>query len=385
MQDDTLFGLETDAARAGGGGGSTTPCSATRSRTRLSPRIHARFADQIGIALRYDAIDADASSASPPRSPRFARARRPRRQRHAAAEGGRGHAVHATRAGAHARRRGQHADASRGDGWHGDNTDGAGWCATSPSATGSTCADAARCCSAPAARRTASRRRCSTPASPNCSSSTAPRSAPTRSPIASASRRACTSRYWEDLGSRGRVRPDRQRDLRRARRRRLRPARLAARHAHPRATTSTTATPRFRSWPGRAAAAPRRRSTASACWSSRRRRRSSSGTGGDPTPIRCTRRSAPARPRCTPRTDAGADARSCRCLPHRLRRLLHRAVDLVADPRHAARQARRHALRAVAWPTIAARSSGAPERPAVCVALRPQRVDVRATPSRVER
>jgi shikimate dehydrogenase len=86
-----------------------------------------------------------------------------------------------------------------GDTWHGDNTDGAGLVrdlTDRPRAR--TCARAARCCSARAARRAASHRRCWMRASASLTSSTARRSAPMRWPMPGRTGRV-HPRYLNDL------------------------------------------------------------------------------------------------------------------------------------------------------------------------------------------
>ena len=156
----------------------------------LSPRIHAAFGKQTGIAIDYAR---DRRRARPISSHALA---------DFAATGGVGANVtlplkqaafalcddlteRARRAGA------VNTLVRNGDGWHGDNTDGAGLVRDLTDRQALDLRGRRTCCSAPAAPRAASRRRCSMPASANCSSSIARRSAPTRWPMRSANRAAC--------------------------------------------------------------------------------------------------------------------------------------------------------------------------------------------------
>src|SRR6185437_2800055 len=99
------------------------------------------------------------------------------------------------------------------------------------------------------------------------------------------------------------------------------------------ATTSPTARRQPVSWTGPPRPARAVPSMASACWWKPRPTPSRCGTVGAPTPNRST-------------GGCGGRPRERHGLPDRLRCLLHRAVDLLADPGHAPGQAGRGALRA---------------------------------------
>ena len=124
MQDDTLFGLETDARLAQGVAVQRFAVFGQPIAHSQSPAIHLRFAGQFGIPLRYDAIEA------PPE--RFAESLAT-----FVAHGGRGAnvtlplkelaATLCAELGPAARVAGAvNTLTRRGDGWRGDNTDGDG-------------------------------------------------------------------------------------------------------------------------------------------------------------------------------------------------------------------------------------------------------------------
>jgi len=124
MQDDTLFGLETDARLGSEGAAGRYAVFGQPIAHSQSPAIHLRFAGQFGIPLRYDAIEAGAEQ-FPDRLAAFA------------AQGGRGANVTlplkqlavslCDELGEAARLAGAVNTLSRrGDGWRGDNTDGEG-------------------------------------------------------------------------------------------------------------------------------------------------------------------------------------------------------------------------------------------------------------------
>ena len=197
-----------------------------------------------------------------------------------------------------ARRRGQHADPSRRCTGTATTPTAPAWCATSPVAIGSTCANAARCCSAPAAARAASRRRCSMPASATCTSSTAipERADALADALGEPGPRAFA--LCRRPASHGRVRPDRQCDVGRARGALPVLADVAGRPAYHRRRPELRRGGDRRSCRGRVPAACRERSTAWACWSSRPPKVSSSGTACVRKPMRSTTqlRAADARP-----------------------------------------------------------------------------------------
>src|SRR5688500_11945096 len=124
MQDDTLFGLETDARLASGATVQRYAVFGQPIAHSQSPAIHLRFAGQFGIPLRYDAIES-APQRFPDSLATFA------------AHGGRGAnvtlplkelaATLCSELGAAARVAGAVNTLSRlGNGWRGDNTDGDG-------------------------------------------------------------------------------------------------------------------------------------------------------------------------------------------------------------------------------------------------------------------
>lgn len=124
QEDETLFGLETDARIAQGAAVARYAVFGHPIAHSQSPAIHLRFAAQVGVALRYDAIDATPE--------RFAES-----LAHFAAHGGRGAnvtlplkelaATLCSELGTAARIAGAvNTLTRRGDGWRGDNTDGDG-------------------------------------------------------------------------------------------------------------------------------------------------------------------------------------------------------------------------------------------------------------------
>lgn len=124
MQDDTLFGLETDARLAAGAAVQRFAVFGQPIAHSQSPAIHLRFAGQFGIPLRYDAIEA-APQRFPDSLATFA------------AHGGRGAnvtlplkelaATLCSELGSAARVADAVNTLSRiGNGWRGDNTDGDG-------------------------------------------------------------------------------------------------------------------------------------------------------------------------------------------------------------------------------------------------------------------
>ena len=124
MQDDTLFGLETEARLGREGEVGRYAVFGQPIAHSQSPAIHLRFAGQFGIAMRYDAIEA-----GPERFPDSLQS--------FAAQGGRGANVTlplkelavslCEQLGEAARLAGAVNTLTRvGDGWRGDNTDGEG-------------------------------------------------------------------------------------------------------------------------------------------------------------------------------------------------------------------------------------------------------------------